>query len=226
VELTGQDSSPEGGGLSRKEREKLARQQDILRAAQLLFTSKGYHETTLEEIAHHAEFAKGTIYNYFSSKEELLFGIVDSVRTEFLEMARTTISSTPGGAREKLTAYAQSMVAHAQANHDLLHLIMRELHRNVMPHHEEKFSQLLESMRQVWGIIAVPLAEEMDQHRIRRTDPLKLAAVFEGMVRVSCAGPTIKIWPITSASVDEAIAFVVSVFFDGIVERTPNRTTP
>ncbi len=65
--------------LCRKERERLARQQDILTAARELFLRQGYHETTLEEIARHAEFGKGTIYNYFDSKEDLFLAIFDQL---------------------------------------------------------------------------------------------------------------------------------------------------
>ncbi|MBU1707267.1 TetR/AcrR family transcriptional regulator, partial [bacterium] len=49
---------------SRKELEKQQRRFDILMAAKTLFVQKGYHNTTLEEVAQLAEFGKGTIYNY------------------------------------------------------------------------------------------------------------------------------------------------------------------
>ena len=96
--------------LPRKEREKRARQEEILTAARALFALKGYHDTTLEEIAHHAEFGKGTIYNYFSSKEELFYGIIDQLTAETVELALASIRSTNGSAREKLTAYATAML--------------------------------------------------------------------------------------------------------------------
>ena len=63
--------------LSRKQRERLERQTSILDAAEKLFESVGYEKTTIEDIAHRTELAKGTIYLYFSSKEEIIIGLID-----------------------------------------------------------------------------------------------------------------------------------------------------
>ncbi|MCG0277933.1 MAG: TetR/AcrR family transcriptional regulator [Thermanaeromonas sp.] len=57
--------------LSRKEREQLQRRTEILQAALELFSQKGYHNVSMQEIAARAEFAVGTIYKFFKSKEEL-----------------------------------------------------------------------------------------------------------------------------------------------------------
>ena len=57
--------------LTRKEREHLAHRQEILEAAEKVFVQKGYYRATIEEIASQAEFATGTIYNFFDSKDDL-----------------------------------------------------------------------------------------------------------------------------------------------------------
>ncbi len=48
----------------------------ILDAALYLFAKKGFHATTINDIAVKANIAKGLLYNYFSSKEEVLKQIV------------------------------------------------------------------------------------------------------------------------------------------------------
>lgn len=55
----------------RRNREKLARREAIIACARELFLSKGFNATTMDEIAQRAELSKGTLYLYFSSKEEL-----------------------------------------------------------------------------------------------------------------------------------------------------------
>ena len=45
--------------LPRKERERLARRLEIVRAARSVFAEKGFEKATLEEIAERAEFGKG-----------------------------------------------------------------------------------------------------------------------------------------------------------------------
>jgi AcrR family transcriptional regulator len=61
---------------TRRERERQARRQDILNVARQVFSEKSFHQATLEEIAERAEFAKGTIYGYFSSKEDLFENLI------------------------------------------------------------------------------------------------------------------------------------------------------
>ena len=61
--------------VTRKERETKLRVQIILEAAEKLFLTKGYENTTMDEIADESEFSKGTLYNYFKSKDELYLAI-------------------------------------------------------------------------------------------------------------------------------------------------------
>lgn len=48
-----------------------AKQQAILAAAIAVFAEKGYHSTKMADIAQKAEMGKGTLYEYFRTKEEL-----------------------------------------------------------------------------------------------------------------------------------------------------------
>ena len=57
--------------LERKEKEKEQRRNTIIDAAQALFFDKPYDEITIEAIAERAQLAKGTVYLYFKSKEEV-----------------------------------------------------------------------------------------------------------------------------------------------------------
>ena len=58
-----------------KIRKKGARRDQIVRAAEKIFAEKGFHEATIAEIAGSAGVSEPTIYEYFSSKEEILFTI-------------------------------------------------------------------------------------------------------------------------------------------------------
>jgi AcrR family transcriptional regulator len=56
---------------TRRERQKLVQRQEMLAAALLLFSEKGYHNVSMHEIAAKSEFAIGTLYKFFSNKEDL-----------------------------------------------------------------------------------------------------------------------------------------------------------
>ena len=60
----------------RKEREKEARKQDILRSAIKVFSRNGFVKTSMEQVADEASLAVGTLYRYYASKEELYVSIV------------------------------------------------------------------------------------------------------------------------------------------------------
>ena len=64
------------GIAERKERERLYKQDLIIKAAEKVFMSKGFENATMEDIAEEAEFSKGTLYFYFQSKNELCLSIV------------------------------------------------------------------------------------------------------------------------------------------------------
>jgi len=65
----------ETNSMSRRERKKQETKANILRAARHLFEEKGFDDTSIEEITERADVAKGTFFNYFSSKESLMTGI-------------------------------------------------------------------------------------------------------------------------------------------------------
>lgn len=64
------------GTVERRAREKDARRRDILRAAIRCFAKRGYDATSLDDVARHAEVAKGTLYLYFPSKADLFATLV------------------------------------------------------------------------------------------------------------------------------------------------------
>jgi uroporphyrinogen-III synthase len=62
--------------LPNKEYKKKLKRERILDAAEKLFSQMNYHEVMIEEVAGLSSIAKGTVYNYFESKEELYFTLL------------------------------------------------------------------------------------------------------------------------------------------------------
>lgn len=58
--------------LTRREREREQHRQEILDAAEEIFSVKGIATSTIEDVAKKSDFAVGSIYNFFSGKEELI----------------------------------------------------------------------------------------------------------------------------------------------------------
>lgn len=63
--------------ISKKEKRKNNNKNEIVDAAERLFFSKGYDNSTMDEIAKEAGYTKRTLYSYFTSKEEIYEKIVE-----------------------------------------------------------------------------------------------------------------------------------------------------
>lgn len=66
------------------------RKQNVIKMAHQLFVEKGFHATSIQDILDYSGISKGTFYNYFSSKSELLIGIYKTIYKE-LEKERTDL---------------------------------------------------------------------------------------------------------------------------------------
>jgi TetR/AcrR family transcriptional regulator len=62
---------------SRVAQERLARMERILDSAEKLFVEKGYTGTSINDIAEEADFSRTSIYQYFTSKEEIYLHILE-----------------------------------------------------------------------------------------------------------------------------------------------------
>ena len=72
----------------------------ILKAAQRVFAGKGFHAATISDIAKKAKVSEGTIYEYFSSKEELLFSIPAETIQQYLDKNLEILQHIQGAANK------------------------------------------------------------------------------------------------------------------------------
>src|SRR5438309_6888830 len=93
---------------SRREQRRLA-QQDVSRtqlldAAEEVFGRKGFHETTLKEVAELAEFSVGSVYSFFESKDDLFRQIFERRGEEFMPGLRALLQDAKRDPVEQLQA--------------------------------------------------------------------------------------------------------------------------
>ena len=93
--------------IPRRERQKIAQHQEMLDAALELFSEKGYHNVSMHEIAAKAEFAIGTLYKFFSNKEDLYKALILGLSDRFHKVLSKAIESA-GDEIEKLRYYVRA----------------------------------------------------------------------------------------------------------------------
>lgn len=84
------------------------RKHELLQIAYRLFLSKGYEETSIDEIIDEAGIAKGTFYYHFESKEALLEALINKMISEKVEQAKK-ITKAPLSVAEKAVAIITSL---------------------------------------------------------------------------------------------------------------------
>jgi AcrR family transcriptional regulator len=62
--------------LTRREKEKLSHEADIVVAAESVLKRKGFDGASIDEIAKEARFTRRTVYQYFTTKEDLYYAVV------------------------------------------------------------------------------------------------------------------------------------------------------
>ncbi len=88
--------------------------QRILEAATALFSEKGYHGTSIREVAAAVGIKAGSLYNHFPGKEELLFRIAYGVMVELLEGGRAAIAELEAPAPRLRALVRWHVVYHAE----------------------------------------------------------------------------------------------------------------
>jgi len=142
---------------SLKERLREVRAGLILDVAEEMLAEKGYHDTSMDEIAARTGVAKGTLYQHFPSKEDLVFALFERSLVQF-EQTVEQAARAPLIARAKLErilsyVYQERRGPHARLFQLLYHNM--EIRKGLL----EKKGQLRDHMQQVAGQIRTILEE-------------------------------------------------------------------
>lgn len=140
--------------LTSRELRKETRRKEIIAAALQAFTAEGFTVTRLEDIAELADVSKGTIYLYFSSKEELFREVIRENVLPTRDRVLSLIDNASGSAEELLADALQQIYESFQKAHmpDLLALVIGEGKRfpDILAFfHAEMVSRNHESLRRI-----------------------------------------------------------------------------
>ena len=124
------------------------RNAQILAAARRLFAQQGFHSTKMSDIAKAVGVSQGTIYHYFSSKDDLFMSMF-STWAEQLEEAVTGLPDVPLSATQKLWMMGRVATAFLGADRELLPVFVEfcayALHN---PKAAANFRDVFQGMRQ------------------------------------------------------------------------------
>jgi AcrR family transcriptional regulator len=105
----------DNGAMTRKDREKIRHRSEILNKALDLFSEKGFHNVSMQDIAARSEYAVGTLYNFFQSKEQL-FGDLQNECAEKILNVLGSILDTDEPEEQKIRKFIISHSELAEEN--------------------------------------------------------------------------------------------------------------
>jgi len=101
--------------LSRKQRELMKREALILDAAHNILHNQGYAQLTMDRVAEAVEYSKGTIYNHFSSKEDMVCSLCCRSINNLIEIFTRAVEYK-GSSRERFSAIGIGYSLYHQIN--------------------------------------------------------------------------------------------------------------
>lgn len=107
------------GGLSRRGRPKKMGPDSVLlikATALQLFASKGYANTSLDEVAANVGFTKGGLYYYFRSKEQLLLEVLEDIEARSIANTERVLDESQVNEFDKLALFIDTQAIWAGRN--------------------------------------------------------------------------------------------------------------
>ena len=191
---------------------KLSAREKILNAALDLFSERGFHPTTVDEIAERAGVGKGTFYRHFTNKESLFNELV-RLRLEDLERRAQAILDGQDDVLTMITKYVHIYFEFFDHNQHLYRLIVQE-HLDVGKQVQELYVQKV--MRRI-PVLKRKIYEASQQGMLRDVD---FQTVFYGVM--GFIHGVIQKWLAheCSYSLVQEVPTVTEVIFYGFVNRS------
>jgi TetR/AcrR family fatty acid metabolism transcriptional regulator len=154
------------------------RKDQILKAALEVFAEKGFQETTISDVAKKAKLSDPTIYEYFSSKEDLLFSIPGEVVSKGTKELETHLNYIRG-ATNKIRAIIYHLLSLYQHNSAYASVTMLILKTNRRFLETETYQVVREGYRSIIGAIEEGIASG---ELVPDTNPQLVRSVILGTI--------------------------------------------
>jgi AcrR family transcriptional regulator len=196
--------------FGREADDNLMTRDEILEAAAQIFSQKGFHAASMQDIAHAVNLKKASLYHHVNNKQEMLVAILDQALDLLIERM-TEVMARPLSPDEKLR---QAMVSYLQAmleHRELASVLLLE-HRSLEPAMHARHIPRRDRFERLWRDL---IQEGMDQGSFCWIDPDLAARALLGVMN----------WTITWYRPDgtlspEAIAIqFADLFLNGLLTR-------
>ncbi len=187
-----------------------ARRNQILDAATTVFAEKGFHRATIKDIARAAGIADGTIYTYFSSKTEVLLGILNRLN-ESTEREMQFALGSEQDVRAFFKAYVHQRISLIWPNAKVFRAVLPEMLVNA----ELRDLYYQQVLVPTFRVAEHYFLAQMEEGQLRKVDvPLAvraIAATVFGLLMIQLLGDEL-----IAARWEELPEVLTTLMFDGL----------
>lgn len=188
---------------------------EAILAATRKVIADGGPEFTLDRVAETAGVAKGTLYLYFPSKDELVFTVLKDGITWLMGKTREALEAELP-LPQRMRQMVRDQFEFVSANRNIF-LYYRALMGGSEHTARKDFQcRMREEYEQFIDLMTIFFEKAMAAGEIRRLEPRKLARIFSGTVESVLTGYIIGS---QETSIDEEADFVIDVVLHGIVNE-------
>jgi TetR/AcrR family transcriptional regulator len=196
---------------SRKEKEFAARRDGILRAAEKLFAERGFHGTTVSDLADASEFAVGTLYKFFEGKEEVYLHLMLEKLDRFhAELEKDADRYPPG--LDQIRMLIEASLRFFEENRDFFKIWILEQGALEFAIRKALAQELEKKRAHTVEIFKRSIEKAMKVGEIRKMDPLDLASALQGLLKTFARGWAFN--PESPAPIEKA-PFIYDLFLQG-----------
>jgi AcrR family transcriptional regulator len=184
---------------------------EILEAAAQIFREKGFHASSMQDIAEAVNLQKASLYHHVNSKQEILLALLDralDLLTEHMEEVLSQPMPPDEKLRRAMEAYLQAMLGHR----DLAAVLLLE-HRSLEPQYQARHIPRRDRFERLWRDL---IQEGVEEKVFVCDEPALASRALLGVMN----------WTITwyrpggALSAESIAENFASLFLNGLLVRT------
>jgi AcrR family transcriptional regulator len=153
-------------------------QEQLLDAAEEIFSRKGFRGATLKEVAESAEFAVGSVYSFFASKEELFRAVFMRRGAEFMAML-ADVAARPGSPVAVLHDLVDMEIGYFHEHPAFGRLVLRYINITALPFRDKT---IVSNSERATELQAQVFARGQKARLFHKGDPYVLSRLLSSLI--------------------------------------------
>jgi AcrR family transcriptional regulator len=152
----------------------------LVEAAERVFSDRGFHATSIRDIAREAGFSIGGVYQFFASKDDLYLRVVEEQWEHFFQLLSIALAAE--GFEARIHALTEAMFQAFEERRGFFKLFLSERGRLSASFSGEIATRVGQHTRRLRRELVELMRQGIDEGALRPGDPELLASAYLGMV--------------------------------------------